>query len=138
MRKQSCVTKYIGLGVLLTSVMYAYPAMSKNTPFEQSLDDTQKSVWKQIKTERYLIFVVSLGISILTAMNVSKNQIVRTIVSLTATTLLYKMYPKSTYMKDHVSSDQMTLMQQKPGNMLYIYLMGMVWVAAIALFNYRL
>ena len=136
--KQSCATKYVGLGVVVAGVVYAYPAMSKNTEFEASLDDSQKQIWGRIKMERYVIFVVSLTISMLTAIYATKSQVVRTVIALVMTTLLYKFLPKSTYMKEHVTPTQLELMKQKPKEMNYFYVLGMVWVVAIALFSFPL
>lgn len=132
--KQSCVTKYTGLGVVIAGLVYTYPAGMKSTAFEKSLNEEQKEIWKNIKFERYGVFVVALLVSMLIATNMIRNQIARTLIVLALTMLVYKFWPKSKYMKNHVTAEQLALMKEKPDTMKFYYFVGVLWVVAIAMF----
>lgn len=135
--KQSCATKYAGLGVLIASAAYSYPGRGKQTKFDSSLNEEQRKIWKQIKMKRWTIFVGALiaGVVIAKRVKLLKKQWMRIVASLVLINLIYMLWPKGDYMKNHVTEAQMKLLKQPPSKFV-MYGYGALWMAGLGLYMY--
>lgn len=107
----NCPTKVLGMGLLGASVLSAIPM--HHDGFEQLLGESQRLLWKHIQYERFSIYLTSLFVSLLVARAISTDKWTRVVLALTLTASLYMVTPKSVYMADFLSPDQLELLRQR-------------------------
>lgn len=108
-----CASKFVGLGLLAGSVLCALPSESNST-FEKSLSPEQKRIWKKVHQERLRIYVISLLTSLVLVGYLSPypaQRWLKVTLILLLTGSLYMLWPKSTYMAYHLSTDQIRLLK---------------------------
>lgn len=114
----SCVS-YCLLGAALLGSSVLTMMTSKSAPvfrkFDNLLDDNQKQVYKSILKERAVIYVQSLVLGIILAClvvfnlkSIAKNARVCLfiLIALGTNYLIYSLYPKSTYMLEHINTPE--------------------------------
>lgn len=111
-------TAHVGFALLLSSVMMFFFKTDGKKKLEDSLDETQKAVLSKITSERLKIYLSSLavggmvGILYLKAEGFS-NALPKigtaTGIALVITYFSYQLWPKSTYMVQHLEGTQVDL-----------------------------
>lgn len=114
----SCVS-YCFLGAALLGSSILTMMTSKSAPvfkrFQNILDDNQRQVYKSIINERAVIYAQSLILGILLAcivvfnlksLNRSPKVCLFILIALGTNYLIYSLYPKSTYMLEHLYSTE--------------------------------
>lgn len=99
------------------------------TRFEESLDEGQRVVYKEIKEERLRIYIYATVLAIVVgfATAVSKSNCFSVASAMTTQTLVYLLWPKSKYMMEHVKTpEQSALWIQKYKHMALLGNIGLV------------
>ena len=107
----ACPTKLLGMGLLGASVLSAIPMHQDG--FEEQLSESQRILWKHIQYERFSIYLTSLFVSLLVARAVSTDKWIRVVLAITLAASLYMVTPKSVYMADFLTPDQIELLRQR-------------------------
>lgn len=111
---RDCPFKLIAVGFLIGSVLCAYPTRSENE-FTKSLDASQKLTYRDIQLERFHIYITSVFISLVT-IGVFRKRLsvwIKVVLMFLLTASLYLIAPKTTYMHDHLKSDEQRLLLRK-------------------------
>ena len=104
-----CVPKPIALGLLGGSLLCAMP--TNHTAFATSLTLAQARTWTRVQSERFYIYMVSLAVSLAVARSIRAHPWQRVLCMMLLVASLYIVFPKSTYMRHHITNEQDRLLQ---------------------------
>lgn len=110
MDNEHCISKIIALGFLCGSLLCAIP--TKHSTFEKSLNYSQNIIWKNIQYERFYIYMISLSIASAVTRSINANVWKRVLCMFILIASLYMIFPKSTYMRTHITKEQNELLNE--------------------------
>ena len=97
-----CAVSFALLGSSITTMVLMNKLYMKK--FEDSLDTSQKEIYKEIKEERLFIFVVASVVGTIVGLIIStKNVCMGVAIALTLQMMIYLIWPKSKYMLEYVN-----------------------------------
>lgn len=108
-----CRNEFCMVATALTSSLifsFAFSKKELKTNFENTLDENQLEIYKKLKRERLYIFIIALILAVVLSYftyRMQRNYCFTISTAIIALTMIYKMWPKSDYILNHIySSDQ--------------------------------
>lgn len=104
-RSQFCMIASALTTSMIFSTVFLNKTLKQN--FEDTLDETQTNTYKTIKKERLFIFVISTIFSLILGFYIYKSQdnvCLALSISIITMNMIYKLWPKSDYILNHIYS----------------------------------
>lgn len=99
-----CVVAFALLGSSAATIFMNRSHMAR---FESSLDESQRAIYKDIKSERLRIYLCATVVAaVVGLLAVSRSYCFAVAAALSVQTLVYLLWPKSTYMMEHVKTQE--------------------------------
>lgn len=111
--KPLCRNEFCMIASALTSSLifsFVFSKKELKTNFENTLDENQLEIYKKIKKERLYIFIIASILSVVLSyftFSMQRNFCFTISTAIIVLTMIYKLWPKSDYILNHIySSDQ--------------------------------
>lgn len=111
-RSSFCRNEFCMVATALTTSLiftFAFSKKQLKTDFEETLDAAQLEVYKSIKSERLYISIIALVLAVILSYftyKMQRNLCFTISTSIIVLTMIYKLWPKSDYILNHIYSSE--------------------------------